>query len=96
MSGKHYNRSLLCHKTMYEALQGLRFEEFLDSLDNESQEDISSFVVTMKKAEDQLYEYINSEQMEQLCERYEAFIEESSAKSLTFAYWRMYIQMSGN
>ena len=49
MSGKHYNRSLLCHKTMYEALQRLRFEEFFDSLDNESQEDISSFVVTMKK-----------------------------------------------
>ncbi|CAB4001806.1 Hypothetical predicted protein, partial [Paramuricea clavata] len=97
MSGKHYNRSLLCHKTMYEALQRLRFEEFLDTLDDESQEDISSFVETMKKAfeEDQLREYINSEQMEQLCERYEAFIVESSARSLTFAYWSMYIQMTG-
>ena len=84
---------------MYEALQRLRFEEFLYSLDDASQEDISSFVATMKKAfeeEDQLHEYINSEQMEQLCERYEAFIAESSAKSLTFAYWSMYIQMTGN
>ena len=99
MSGKHYNRSLFCHKTMYEALQRLRFEEFLDTLDDESQEDISSFVGNMKNAfeeEDQLHEYINSVQMEQLCERYEAFISESSAKSLAFAYWSMYIKMIGN
>ena len=83
---------------MYEALQRL-FEEFLDTLDDESQKDISSFVGSMKKAfeeENQLHEYINSVQMEQICKRYEAFISESSAKSLTFAYWSMYIKMIGN
>ena len=83
---------------MYEALQRLRFEEFLDTHDDESQEDISSFVGSMKKAfeEDQLHEYISSVQMEQLCEHYKAFISESSAKSLTFAYWSMYIKTIGN
>ena len=33
--------------------------------------------------------------MEQLCDRYEAFISESSAKSLAFVYWSMYIKMIG-
>ena len=50
------------------------FEEFLDTLDDESQEEISSFVVTMKKSleeEDQLDKYINSEQMQHLCESYD-------------------------
>ena len=84
---------------MYEALQRLRFEEFLDMHDDESQEDISSFVGSMKKVfeeEDQPHEYINSVLMEQLCEHYEAFISESSAKLLTFAYWSMYIKTIGN
>ena len=99
MSGKHYNRSLHCHKIMYEGLQRLRLAEFLDSLDDKSQEDISSFVITMKKAFDEevrLDEHINSEKMAQICEHYEAFIAESSAKSLTFAYWSMYIHIIGD
>lgn len=99
MSGKHYNRSLFCHKTVFEAMQRLRIEEFLDTLDDDSQEKISSFIVTMRKSfeeEDQLDKYINSEQMQHFCESYDAFITESSAKSQTFAYWSMYIQMIGN
>lgn len=30
LSGKQYNKSVACHKTMYEALQRIRFEAFLD------------------------------------------------------------------
>ena len=98
MSGKHYNRSVLCHKVMYEALQRLRITEFLDTLDEESQENVSSFVVTMKQAFDedgQIDECINTDVMEEICQHYDDFIAESSAKSLTFAYWSMYIHMTG-
>ena len=38
LSGKHYNRSVSCHKVMYEALQRLRFQSFLDSITDENQE----------------------------------------------------------
>lgn len=30
LSGKHYNRSVLCDKIMYQALQRLRLQAFLD------------------------------------------------------------------
>jgi hypothetical protein len=48
LSGKHYNRSVLCHKMMYEALQRLRFEAFLDTLEEEYQETIYSLIMTMQ------------------------------------------------
>lgn len=101
MSGKHYNRSVLCHKTMYEALQLLRFQEYLDTLDDESQEGIASLIVNIHIAFEEddhrlLHEYINSEQMAELRDGYESFIAHSSSKSMTFAYWTMYIQMIGN
>ena len=43
LSGKHYNRSLSCHKIMYEALQRQRFQAFLDFTTDENQE-LTSFI----------------------------------------------------
>ena len=37
MSGKHYNRSILLHKTMYESLERMRFRSFLCSLTNDQE-----------------------------------------------------------
>ena len=35
MSGKHYNRSMHCHKVMCKALHRLRFQVFLDSVSDD-------------------------------------------------------------
>jgi hypothetical protein len=50
LTGKHYNRSVFCHKIMHEAFQRLRFETFLDSLDVTEQEKIRTFVEAMGDA----------------------------------------------
>lgn len=88
---------MACHKTMYEALQRLRFEAFLDTLEDESQDSIYSFIMDMEDSfsKDGLHKHIESQEFQDLSIHYEAFIAESSAKSKTFAYWSMYIKMAG-
>ena len=97
LSGKHYNRSLLCHKVMYEALQRLRLEAFLDYVDENNA--VTSFINNMAGSflEDKsLACEIESPEMQQMLKSYELFIAESSKKSRTFAFWSMYIKMAGN
>lgn len=97
LSGKHYNRSVLCHKTMYEALQRLRFEAFLDTLDDEYQESIFSLIETMQDSftEGKFQECMKGQLFDDIIIKYEAFVAESSTKSKTFAYWSMYTKMAG-
>lgn len=97
LSGKHYNRSVLCHKIMYEALQRLRLEAFLDYVDENNA--VTSFINNMAGSfiEDKsLACEIESPEMQQMLKSYELFIVESSRKSRTFAFWSMYIKMAGN
>ena len=99
LSGKHYNRSVSCHKIMYEALQRLRFEAFLDSITENDQEDISSFIESMASSFPQdkfLSDGIESPIMQRILESYELFINDMCSKSRTFSFWSMYIKMAGN
>ena len=43
-SGKHYNRSIFCHKVTHEALQRVPLEVFLDTLDEDVLDGIYSFI----------------------------------------------------
>ena len=99
LSGKHYNRSVLCHKIMYEALQRLRFQAFLDSRTEDDQEDISLFIESMTSSFPQdtfLSDSIESPKMQEIIQSYELFINDMSGKSRTFSFWSMYIKMAGN
>lgn len=99
LSGKHYNRSVSCHKIMYEALQRLRFQAFLDSVTEKEQEDISSFIESMASSFPQdkfLSDDIESPKMQQILQSYELFINDMCSKSRTFSFWSMYIKMAGN
>ena len=97
LTGKHYNRSVFCHKIMHEAFQRLRFETFLDSLDVTEQEKIRTFVEAMGDAfpMQQYKDELLSEEFESICEKYESFVEETSQKSKTFAFWSIYLKMTG-
>ena len=99
LSGKHYNRSVLCHKIMYEALQRLRFQAFLDSRTKDDQEDISLFIESMASSFPQdtfLSDRIESPKMQEIIQSYELFINDMSGKSRTFSFRSMYIKMAGN
>lgn len=97
MSGKHYNRSIRCHKVLYEALQQLRIESFLDTLDVSTQEEVFSISSSLKEAylEGRLEKYTQNSAFKKLILSYEKYIESGSSKSRTFAYWSMYIKMIG-
>ena len=96
ISGKHYNRAVRSHKMMYEALQRLRFEAFLDTLDDGYHNEVISFVRTIQETfPHHVHNKINSDDFNNLLKRYETFIADSKANSKTFAYWSMYIDMTG-
>ncbi|XP_028408500.1 uncharacterized protein LOC114531056 [Dendronephthya gigantea] len=97
LSGKHYNRSVFCHKIMHEALQRLRFDAFLDSLDITEQEKIRTCVGVMADGfPTQRYkEELLSQEFETICDKYDSFVAETSQKSKTFAFWSIYLKMTG-
>ena len=97
LSGKHYNRSIFCHKTMYEAMQRLRFETFFNQLVEEKQERIIMFATEMMNCfpEKRFHDCVGNEMMEEICDDYETYVAESSSKSRTFAFWSMYIKAIG-
>ena len=87
MSGKHYNRAVRSHKMMYEALERLRLEAFMDTLDDRYYSEVISFVKTLQESFPQdVRDKIESEEFNDLLKRYETFITESKANSKTFAY----------
>lgn len=97
LSGKNYNRSMSCHKILYEALQRLRFEAYLDDLEEEKDGRIMAFLCEMSNSfpDKGFRDCIESELFEEICEEYENFIQNASSKSRTFAFWSMYIKMIG-
>ncbi|XP_028410493.1 uncharacterized protein LOC114533190 [Dendronephthya gigantea] len=97
LSGKHYNRSVFCHKIVHEAMQRLRFDAFLDSLDEEKEERFMGFIRDMSDSfpEQNFHEHIENEVFEKICNEYESFVEDASNKSRTFAFWSMYIKVIG-
>ena len=97
LTGKHYNRSVFCHKIMHEAFQRLRFDTFMDSLDVNEQEKIRTFVESMGDGfpTQQYKDKLSSQEFETICDKYESFVEETSQKSKTFAFWSIYLKMTG-
>ena len=82
---------------MYEALERLRFEAYLDTLEDESRERILSLIMDLRNSfkEGKFHEYVESELFHKVFLDYETFVSESSRNSITFAYWSMYMKMAG-
>ena len=97
LSGKYYNRSVLSHKILYEAIERLRFEAFIDQLEGEEKECLPSFLNDMVDVfpKEEFREYVTSTHFQEVFEEYERFVLESYSRSRTFAFWTMYIRMTG-
>lgn len=56
------------HKVMYEALQQLRFDEFVDTLDERSKENVCSPIISMKDTfeERRLQDFVKCEDFKML------------------------------
>ena len=92
LTGKHYNRFVVCHKILYEAIQRLRFNAFFDQLDEE--ERFVSFMEELSNSfPERSHEYTENPVMEEIHNQCQDYILESSRRSRTF--WSMYIKMAG-
>jgi hypothetical protein len=78
---------------MHEAFQRLRFDTFMDSFDVNEQEKIRTFVESMGDGfpTQQYKDKLSSQEFETICDKYESFVEETSQKSKTFAFWSIYL-----
>lgn len=95
MKGKHYNRSIYCHKVASEALHRLRFEAFLDCLDVEECKKIE--VVAQNLLTDfssgVLQREITDEAFLEIMTHYQTFIMQKCQENATFAFWSTYLEM---
>ena len=79
-------------------MQRLRFEAFLDSLEDDEKEGIHMLIQDVMDSfpSSEFFDHVRSPAIEVISESYERFIQESSEKSRTFKFWSMYIAMTGN
>lgn len=97
MTGKHYNRSVYCHKIMFEALERLRFQAFYESLTPSEQDEITLLITDVREKfpDEDFVNCMSSETLLELFKRYERFVDTWNAKDPTFALWSSYISMTG-
>lgn len=84
VSGKHYNRSLFCHKIMPEALQRLRLELFLNTLNDDSVDNIYLCIMSIRDSifGKGMQSFVKSQLFDDIVHLYEHFIAKTSLKSL--------------
>lgn len=97
MTGKHYNRSVYCHKIMFEALERLRFQAFYESVTPSEQDEIMLLITGMRERfpDADFATGMSSETLLDLFKRYEQFVDTWNGKDPTFSLWSSYISMTG-
>ena len=96
LEGRHYNRAMMTHKVVSEALERLRFRSFLTSVSDNEKEEIESI---LKRAvnlfpSNAFNEFANSETMTDVFRAYKDFLTAKCAASKTFAFWSSYLEMT--
>ncbi|XP_028415026.1 uncharacterized protein LOC114538109 [Dendronephthya gigantea] len=94
-SGKHYNRCIRAHKLVFEAMERLRFEAFLDSQTTLQKSEIIGLVkeISGNLNKEHFDAYVENVTIQEIGERFQQFIENESQRSATFQLWSSYIDM---
>ena len=95
LNGHHYNRSIRAHKLMYESLQRLRFQAFLDSLpENDSQKILDMLTdLDLSYPSASFTDACKGEVFNTALDMYQKFVHDKSKANPTFALWSSYIEM---
>ena len=95
MKGKHYNRSVYCHKVASEALHRLRFEAFLKYIDEGGCEDVKAVACDLlaKFSSGSLEREITDESFLQIMSSYQTFVMQQCEENTTFAFRSTYPEM---
>jgi hypothetical protein len=86
-----------CHKVMSEALHRLRFQAFLDSVNDEESASIYSVVFDLLNnfPSEDFQEKLSTEPFSEILEKYENFVTQESQCNPTFSLWSTYLEMIG-
>ena len=97
MNGKFYNGSVKCHKAMYEALEMIRFQCFMDNCPPEHASEIESLLCKVRDAfpNKEFYDYFESPELKEMIKEHEKFSKMASNKFPTFSLWSTYIEITG-
>ena len=95
IKGKHYNCSVYCHKVASEALHRLRFEAYLNSLNEQGSEDIKVVAQDLLTnfSSGVLQREITDEPFLEIMTSYQTFVMQECEKNATFAFWSSYLEI---
>ncbi|KAG8187105.1 hypothetical protein JTE90_004851 [Oedothorax gibbosus] len=96
LNGKHYNRSIRCYKTMFEALTCLLWTDFIDASSEDCTESLQvserlSYLIHFEilKKDNIPDEFVS------LVNRFNQFVADRCKSNATFAFWVSYLDMVG-
>lgn len=98
LSGKCYNRSIRCHKIMFEAFSRLLWAEYLNSVSSKKRShyfEISSHLHN-NYAQGILKKNELPEEFLSIFESFKGFVESNCEVNVTFAFWVSYLDMVGS
>ena len=95
LTGHHYNRGLRAHKILYEALQQMRWQSFLTTLDSEHHAKANEAMRSLCSAgpSPAFKEVLQRDDVNKILEMYDAYVLHQRAKMPMFDFWSSYIDM---
>lgn len=95
LTGHHYNRSMRAHKLLFEAMQRLRWKQFLQVLSTNEQEEATEVVSKLREVgpTSEFNVFANDDHLHSVLDKYENFISKSRAVNPTFDLWSSYLDM---
>ena len=95
LNGHHYNRSIRAHKLLYESLHRLRFQTYLDSLEEVEANRILIILTDLDVLfpSESFSACCDTADFKNIVDQYEEFVVVTSRQNPTFAFWSSYIEM---
>lgn len=95
MTGHHYNRSVRTHKIVYEAMQRLRWESFLECLDEDEKVHALKICADLHASfpSRDFDSLVEGSELMSLNDKYSQYITQMSQEYPTFAFWSSYIEL---
>lgn len=93
LSGHMYNRSVRCHKLLYESLARLQLVDFLDNWDHPDKDQLIASICSMGEMIPQQADVIpvHMEASSRLQQHFDAYITQKCVDSPTYQFWNSYL-----
>ena len=91
--GRHYNRALMAHKVVHEALERLRFRAFLIHVGDKRKDIETMLRQAIEFPANAFHNLVSGQDMSELFAEYQQFISAKGEENKTFGFWNSYLEM---